>query len=159
MRDDAGFLADLDRSKASAILVAERMTEAGYRACWKPIRVRPDQSQRDQYADDGDIHLTLRVEVKHRKLAFTGPHDFKFPTIIIDSKRLIDKRLRSLWGYFICNDALTHAAVIRVHTAPLWEVENFYDTISDKPSEVYTMPVDKLPPTSWRRLDEPWPGE
>src|SRR5262245_4846902 len=127
MKTDAEFVADLKRSHAAVCLVERLLRDKGLCALAQPTKIMPI---RQGYQDFGDIHIMRRVEVKHRKIEFSGSHDYPFATIFVDEVYKADnpdKGSPPLAAYVIVNASMTHAAIITAATRKHWVIERRFD--------------------------------
>lgn len=88
--------------RAAAWLIRERRV---------PVLIQPTYEaatfgERADYADDGDLAILLRVEIKRRSLTFTGKADFPHETIIVDACPNFDKKRPRPFGYLLLNEAM-----------------------------------------------------
>lgn len=85
-------------------------------------RIRPTVNAMREYSDDGDIFVgDLKVEVKERKLRFTGPHDFPYPTMIVD---VLHKDPADV---YIFTSPDMHAMVLGGEGYESWETKQLWD--------------------------------
>ena len=90
--NDASFVADLIESQRAVWYAAKLLNEMGYNVTIRPQNIRPSVEQMSEYADDGDLEIIQRIEVKRRKRPhFTGKDDFPFPTMIVDVAHTWDR--------------------------------------------------------------------
>lgn len=117
------FARALEQSKAAVMTAAGFLSDRGYPVMIPPVWVRPHARDREDYSDHGDLFIQLRVEVKHRRLAFTDRDSYKFDTIIVDRKSSFDRLRPAAYCYFIFNWKRTHFALINVReTYEQWSV-------------------------------------
>lgn len=143
MKDGTKFLGDLSASRHAVNRFAAMLRRLGVQAWMPPEDVRPDESVRREYADDGDLMIELRVEHKVRtNLEFTSRDDYPYQTVIVDEKYKEDaKRHRRPFVYVIENKHGTCAAVVHWSTRPHWTVEVRPDPKQNRQCEFYV--VDK----------------
>ena len=143
MKDGNQFLGDLTQSRRAVNRFAAMLRRLGVSAWMPPEEVRPDESVRHQYADDGDLMVQMRVEHKVRtNLTFTCRDDYPYQTVIVDEKYKEDaKSNRRPFLYVIENKAGSCVAVVHWSTRPFWKIEVRPDPIQKRSCEFYT--VDK----------------
>ena len=162
---DGGFVDDLKRSQVAVERLALWLQARGYYTQVPELAIRPDVSQRAAYTDGGDLFLldarrdelglfprfsriyqpTHRVEVKRRSgsYSFTGPNDFGFPTVIVDTAHVHDAADPPSIATFILNGPMSVAMLVRETTKPFWERRAFGgDRIRGR--EVYLCPLDRV---------------
>lgn len=99
----------------------------------KAWQVFPDHAKTREYSDAGDLVIRrgteeCRIEVKHwstRHKPFTCATDFPYPVIIFTGAITYDRQEEQPAAHFVCNNALTHAAIIRRNTKPHWGRQSF----------------------------------
>jgi len=134
----------VERFKESAQYVnqvAYWLDSRGLRARVIPCALRPSHDQWKDYADTGDIEVTLLVEVKHRQLEFTCHDDYPYATVVVDEVYKLDAKRSQLYAYVILNRAATHAVVVPRHTWQQWQRMSRQDHIAGRVCEFYV--VDK----------------
>lgn len=125
---DRAFLADLAASAGSVEVVARWLSEQGYPVLLRPTFVRPERAQWAEYADDGDLEIMQRIEVKQRKsLTFTSKEDFPYPTVIVDDAADYERKRPRPYMYVITNTTLDRALVVYCRMEKQWKKEKHYD--------------------------------
>jgi hypothetical protein len=143
VKDDNSFIRDLNESRDAVNEFATKAWAKGVQVWLPPEKVRPDVSERREYADDGDMMLQARIEHKVRKnLSWTCREDYRYPTVIVDEVYKEDaKSDRPVLMYVIEDQTRQHAAVVYGWTRSKWNVERMHDPIQNRVCEFYT--VDK----------------
>lgn len=142
MNEEARFRSELAQSWEAVFAVARYIHGLGE---WEihigPYRVRPSYEQRDGYGDEQDLAVRKfgawrRIEVKWRRsLEFTCRDDFPFPVVFVDRAPKAEKGVPD--SYFICNHALTHAAIIHSSTREHWIKRYCHDPTKGYGGDVY----------------------
>ena len=141
MKTDAEFLSALQDSQTAVDTVAAFLAAKGASVTVQPVKVRPTFEQRFDYQDNGDIHITQRIEVKQKQTDFTCLDDFPFPTIITDAVYKVDAiPWGNLHSYVIVNRALTHAALVPAVTRKHWEPIRVWDSKEREHRSYYVCP-------------------
>lgn len=157
-RTDPTFVQDLMDSQAAVDVVATYLRGRGYDVNVPELVVRPDASQRAQYSDGGDIQITQRVEVKHRKmLDFTSAASFPYPTIIVDVKHSYDRAAPKPYAYLILNRSMTTAFKVYGRTRPQWIVTRKLDRHAGREREFYECPIKLVETIQMPTLKETTP--
>jgi hypothetical protein len=131
----AGFQRDLKASEPARQAIGEHLRCSGRftDVYLPPLVVAERRADAHKCRDHGDIIGTLpdgrriRYEVKHaKKLEFTGPGDYKYPSVLVVTRykhddAMLEDELKP-FAYYIVNKALTHYAVVPVSTQPQWKV-------------------------------------
>jgi hypothetical protein len=140
MKDSAEFLRDLEKSRRDVEFFASRQRDRGVSIAVAEAATRPDASVRMQYADRGDMVVSMRVEHKVRALDFTCREDFPYDTVIIDEAyKVREKDSDPVLMYVIENRSLTHAAVVYGFTRKDWQIETIYDRRQGRECENYVV--------------------
>lgn len=127
MKADADFLRDFSASHLPVMAVAMWLKSTGKDVKVNVPTLRADAAERFEHSDCGDIEITRKIEVKQRKLQFTGAHDYPYPAIFISEKYRLDKLLPHLWAIAVVNQAGTHAAFITAGTQSRWVLTEKHD--------------------------------
>jgi hypothetical protein len=99
-----------------------------------------DYSQRNDYVDDGDLFVLMRVEHKVlKKTDFTCRDDFPHECILIDEKYKVDNKNDKPLCYVIENRLGTHCGVVYYYTKKMWEVKRYWDSVQDRNCEFYAV--------------------
>ena len=77
-----------------------------------------------KYMDDGDLLITMPLQVKQRSIDFSCHDDYPYDTIFIDEKYKVKK---DTFAYFIVSASGGCAAVIGRETRSHWTTETIYD--------------------------------
>lgn len=122
-------------SRENQYLVAGALAKQGYFVRIIPSLLRPTVEEWREYVDDGDLELTQRIELKHRRdIDFHSVEDYPFPTVIVDEVRKADLKHRvTLFGYMILNASLTGYLFIPRSTRAEWILEELTDSHDDTP--------------------------
>jgi len=146
--DEASFRVALKESTRPVAAVAEwlRSTYPMWDITVPDVRVRPDRSQRDAYADSGDILIDRgfgpeRIEVKGRGCAFTDEADFPFPDVFVDSAYHIDNADPFPVAWFFVDRDCSHAGIVPAKTRSLWKRQNRYDRQRRHSEDFYSVPL------------------
>ena len=138
---DPTFLADLRESRKAVEVMAHWLASRGYPVIVRPTFERPDASQWREYADEGDLEIVQRVEVKHRSFAFTGKSDYPYSTVIVDNARRFDKKRPKPFAYVILNHAMDAALFVECKTRRHWTCETKHVRGTERVVTVYECPL------------------
>ena len=145
MMPDDQFIESLHQSKEFVQKAAEWLAGQGFEIFVRPTVVRPDWDSRHEFADNGDLEIRMRIEVKHRDLDFTCREDYPFDTVIVDEVFKVDRIPKNhLYGYVILNQACTHAGLIGGKTRPTWTTFEKYDNRISENRSFYVCPKEKV---------------
>ena len=129
MKSDDEFVHALRSSDKAVQHIARLLRKRGNPTKVNPLLVRPDRDQWKDYADKGDIHITMRLEVKQRKDDVFLPNGtYRHSTIIIDETYKIDEpKDLKLLGYLIVDKTIRWGFFVPYHTRKYWKDEERYD--------------------------------
>lgn len=117
------FLKHLDKSQEAVWRVAGWLNDKKK----LPVQVNPGgraplSSEHESYADNGDLTVGMRVEVKRLSRSFTGRDDWPFKDFMVCARHSWDKAVQKPYAYVIVNKEGTHAALVKGETYPSWDV-------------------------------------
>jgi hypothetical protein len=140
---DPTFLTDLRDSRKAVEVVASWLSSQGYPVVVRPTFERPDPSAMAEFADDGDLEILQRVEVKRRRsLTFTSREDFPHPTLIVDACHCYDRARPKPYAYIILNREMTTAFVVDCRTTrPHWAKVTKHDRFKNRERHFYECPI------------------
>ena len=123
------FEQNLKDAGNATIIVNDWMKKLGFDTEVLPYDITPNEESRYEYTDDGDIKMTMRVEVKQwKEIDFVSLEDVPYQDIIVDEKYKIDKRnIRTLYCYIILNVSKTKCLIIYSNTYKKWFFKELYD--------------------------------
>ena len=103
----------------------------GFKVETDPLRIRPRLEEFRDYSDSEDLRITapstgrcVRVGVKSRKCAFTGPGDYPWPKCITDTVYSIDRQPR-MAAIILVSRASAGWAVVPMTTRQYWKTDVF----------------------------------
>jgi hypothetical protein len=117
---DPSFLEDLRESRTAVMKAANWLSGMGIPVIVRPTFERPDPDQRAEYADDGDLEIIQRVEVKRRRLDFQDAASFPYSSIIVDVCHTFDNAKQKPYKYILFNQAMDAACIVDV-AATRWQ--------------------------------------
>ncbi len=140
---DPNFLSDLRESRKAVRIVADWLSDCGYPVVVRPTFERPDPSMMGEFADDGDLEIMQRVEVKRRQsLTFTSREDFPYQTLIVDACHCYDNAKPKPYAYVILNREMTAAFIVDCRaTRQHWLQVTKRDRIKDRERHFYECPI------------------
>lgn len=150
---DKQFLEDLRASYESVMVAARWLSGKKYPVVVQPTFERPEAKQASIYADNGDLAILQRVEVKHRRsVHFTSKEDFPYPTVIVDVCHSFDNANPKPFVYIILNAAMDGALIVDPsRTRHRWTKSEKHDRFKGRERSFYECPVEltwfeKMPP-------------
>ncbi len=109
------------------------------------------RSEWKNYADQGDIEISQRVEIKQLSAQFTGPDDWPFkPKFIVCAKHSWDRSVPKPYAYIVLSKDGMNAGIVMGHTNSEWTVEERTDTrYKNVKQEFYFCPMEHI---KWVKL-------
>jgi len=101
------------------------------------MQLAPDPDFADEYKDIGDIIVNGKhiIEVKGRNMLFYDRDSFIYNEIIVANVASADRY--NAFAYFIVNNEITHAAIIKGETKKKWVIRNIYEEEKNTWEEKY----------------------
>lgn len=147
------FIALLENSRLAVRAVASQLYKKGYNVRIVPNLTADSVEARWDYIDDGDIEITLRIEVKcWPNNDFKSLDDISWDEIIVDEVYKIDNRKHksTLFSYVIVNASKTGCIYIPVWTSKHWFKKMLPDKREHAEREFYMIKKEHL---EYRSLD------
>lgn len=140
------FLKHLDESVMAVEVAAEWLKCRGYDVKINKIKKAPSHSEWKKYADNGDLWISLRVEVKRLSVNFTCKADWPFGKhFIVCAKHSFDNAHPKPYGFIYLNTAMTHLAIVMSYQKNDWYVEERIDSrYDDYKQEFYIIDISKV---------------
>lgn len=150
--DEAAFAAQLARGRRNELRVAMMLLPLGVSVRMGALQERHGlasqdptlNEQTDLDIDDGR-HL---IEVKGRGFAFTGMHDYPFPTAYTIAVDKWERRKRKPCVTVVLSEPSDGIFVVPTSTFRLWTVEDFFDSVRKKYGRSYAAPRE-----TWKGWD------
>jgi hypothetical protein len=142
--DDPSFIADLRESKSSVEIAARWLSSQGYPVVIRPTFERPESSKMAEFADDGDLEIMQRVEVKRRvSLTFSSKADFPYKTLIVDACHCYDNARPKPYAYIILNREMSAAFIVDVKASKKhWQKVTKQDRFKKRERSFYEVPME-----------------
>ena len=129
-------------SKVGALLEAE-----GLQVAVTPMEWRATLADADQFASEYDLLVEGQiVDVKSRRLDFTGAHDFPYRTVIVDTVAGWDAKPVKPVAVIDISQKTGGVFVVPVSTFPEWRQEPAYDRVRQIREVNYTVARDLIRP-------------
>ena len=123
MSNHPKFLQHLRDSESTRWLVAQYLSSRGNTVSIPPMREAPTAKEWEEYADNGDLEISHRIEVKRLSVDFTNASDWPFgQDFIVCAKHAFDRAKPKPLAFFVVSKSGTHAAIVRSATASKWNV-------------------------------------
>ena len=119
-------------------MVAAWLVTKGYDAKVVPIKLPVYGNNKDE----GDVEITLNMQIKKRNLDFTDINDYPFGSVLIDEVQKVERNNKArTYGYLILNKNCSHACFITMKSYKKWKKVKKYDATLNKECLFYE--VDK----------------
>ncbi len=142
MNDDQRFKKHLDDSHGAVWKVAKYLNRKGHNISIPPTFVAPNHQEWKEYADDGDLYLGQRIEVKKRGFIFSSAKDWPYKTFMVCAKHSFDNAKPKPYAYFILSKDANYAGVVKGSTQKVWTVDTVRDNrYNNMIQDVYTCPL------------------
>lgn len=140
------FLSHLELSKEAVWQVAKMLSDRGYNVTIPSAAKAAKHEEWKQYADNGDLYVSQRVEVKQLSADFTGAADWPFGTkFIVCAKHAFDRATPKPFAYLIISRSGKHAAAVFCSDASKWAVESRTDKrYAGVSQEFYFAPMETV---------------
>ena len=139
------FLKELDKSAKAVWMVAHWLNSRGHNVTVNAAGRAPTHADWVDYADNGDLNISLRVEVKALTADFTSAEDWPFRgKFIVCAKHAFDRAVPKPYGYIYLNKAKTNMAMVMCQTSKKWYVEKRTDKRTNIEQEFYLCPLDEV---------------
>jgi len=155
------FKKHLMASKKAVDIVAAQFRQSGYEVSVPVTKVAPNYSNWEEYADDGDLFVTLRdskvirVEVKGLRYKFTCRADWPFAhgNTVVCARHAWDRAKQKPSMFILTNGAMDHVAIVKASTEKYWFKKVLGDPRygSEYKQEFYMVSTDKA---VFRRMKE-----
>lgn len=149
-KHDGSFVQDLKESQKAVVLTATTIQALlpGAAVHVPDMEIRPDERFVGQYADDGDLFVNgHRIEVKQRRLMFTGPEDFPYDTITVDVQHTWDRAVKTgkvPVAYVFWNKDLTASMLILGKTSGEWKRVSKIDRFKKRQRHFLDAPMSSV---------------
>ena len=145
MNDHERFKKHLMDSQKCVWKASKSLSDIGLPVTIEPTFYSDSYDNRLYYQDNGDIRISLRIEVKGINTNFTCQEDFPYSHMFVCAKHSWDFTNPKPFGYIIYNKEQTHFAFIPGSTHSSWTV----NTIKDKRygnmvQKVYKVSLEKV---------------
>lgn len=118
------FLSHLDTSKDAVWQVARMLNDRGYPVS-VPVSAKAEtHDDWEHFADNGDLYISQRVEVKQLSVDFTSVADWPFrDKFIVCARHAFDRATPKPFAYVIISRSGQYAAAVFCSDASQWTVE------------------------------------
>lgn len=124
MKGNKEFTEDFFNSFGAVFVVGAYLKRLGFNVTVPVPEIRPDVSERMKYMDEGDLLVSMPVQIKERSISFTCQDDYPYDTIFIDEQYKVKK---DTFMYVIVSSDNAHAAIIKRGTRAKWVTQTIYD--------------------------------
>lgn len=140
------FLRHLDDSADAVWLVSRFLSRRGYGVTIPPTSRAVAHNEWEACADNGDILITQRVEVKRLGVDFTCREDWPFrDKFIVCAKHSFDRATQKPFAYIILSANMVNASAVFSSDSRCWTTEKRTDRrYNGVTQEFYLSPLDKV---------------
>lgn len=142
------FREELEAGHQAAEEVARRIEAAGIPVSVTPLRLRDSIEERYEFADEFDLLVGERhpckVDVKSRRLAFTGPADYPYPTAFVDTVSGWEAKGSKPVAVVLVSRLSGGLAVIGLSTREHWSIVRRFDHVRRIEDRFYAVPRERL---------------
>lgn len=143
MNDDDKFKKHLAQSHSAVWKVAQYLSSKGNPVTVPPTFVTPNHKDWKEYADDGDIYMGQRIEVKRRGFSFSSKESWPYKTFMVCAKHSFDNAKPKPYAYFVLSKEGNNSAVVMASTQKSWIVDRVKDKRYDNMvQDVYLCPLN-----------------
>ena len=137
------FLRHLKDSEKSVDFVRQYLLEKGYAVLQNPSTKAESHADWKQHADNGDLYIQQRIEVKHLSIDFTKT-DWPYKDFIVCAKHSFDNAKPKPFAYFVLSKSKRFAAILIVsETQSKWFVSRRRDRrYEGVEQEFYVAPIE-----------------
>ncbi len=122
------FKAHLKASREAVWIIAKWLNSRGNNVKVNTSSVAPTHADWKQYVDNGDLEVSLRVEVKQLSYQFTCRDDWPFgENFIVCAQQMFDNACPKPFAFFYVNPKATHVAQVLSSSSKTWTVGTFSD--------------------------------
>lgn len=145
MNDHERFKKHLMNSQKCVWKASKSLSDIGLPVTIEPTFYSDSYDNRLYYQDNGDIRISLRIEVKGINTSFTCQDDFPYSHMFVCAKHSWDFSNPKPFGYIIYNKEQTHFAFIPGSTHSSWTVNTIKDKRYDNMvQKVYKVSLEKV---------------
>lgn len=152
MNNDKLFKSEIKNGHKWELFVADYFRKCGLDVAVNEQRVRPNVEKRAQYSDNGDIicngHM---IEIKSRRVKFTSPDDFPYPTLFVESCYRWRKKNPKPSALVCVSQETGKMIAIGPHEIARyndWEIVNKYDRVKGGSYDYYVLPKSR-----WHKIN------
>ncbi len=144
-RDHARFTRHLTDSHDSVWKVAQWLFKRGHHVRVGQISRPRKRDEWRENTDNGDIEISLRIEVKHLSTQFTGRDDWPFPDFIVCATGQWDRAVPKPYAYVYISKDNLHLAVLKGDSSKLWTMDRRKDRrYEGVEQDFYLAPMERV---------------
>ncbi len=131
------FLERVDESQLAVYIAGRWLQRLGHHIIMPPYSHAESHADWREHADNGDLHVASRWEVKHHSYPWKSLETWTHDDFIVCSRHTYDQAKVKPRGYIYLNRDMTHAAVVFADTVGKWETRDNWDPNLGKKTECY----------------------
>jgi hypothetical protein len=125
--DHRRFLNHLAASDQTVWRVARWLHTRGYSVSVPRSGQAPNRKAWEDFADQGDLYINQRIEVKKRGFCFTGRASWPYSDFIVCARHSFDRATPKPFAYIVVSNDLKCAAIAMVEDHKAWTVATTRD--------------------------------
>jgi hypothetical protein len=143
-RDHRKFLNHLDNSQGAVFAVAQMLNKRGYSVTFPSSSKAEKHSDWKKHADNGDLFINQRVEVKQLSVEFSNMQNWPFGgDFIVCARHAFDRATPKPFVFVILSASMKNAAVVFGADYEKWDVKTRKDSrYENVVQEFYFSPVN-----------------
>lgn len=147
-KNDKLFRSELLASEKLRVLVAEKLTDAGFSVEMPPMEWRESIKDAHKFKDQQDLIVEgYVIEVKSRRLNFTCPEDYPYSTAFVETVRSWDQKSVKPAAVILVSTITKDCVVIGRQSEKHWSAEQRFDHIRKIKENFYMVHKDLI--ISW----------
>lgn len=140
------FKAHLDASQEGVWILARWLSKRGHNVKINASGKAENRGDWKKFVDNGDLEVSLRVEVKQLSYHFTCREDWPFgENYMVCAQYSFDRAIPKPFAFYNLNPTATHAAQVLGSSRPKWTVKEHADRrFQDYTQKSYYCPLDHV---------------
>lgn len=144
---DEFFRTEVRKGYYYAAIVGLALRARGIAVELPPLALVSSHDEIAQFEDEWDLRVgteRLRLEVKSHRKPYTGPSDFPYRSVLVDTRHGWDRKKEIPCAEVLISQQTLGMCVIPPTTKGAWTINQRYDTQRNMMEEFYEMPRELL---------------
>lgn len=140
------FLNHLKESESTVWTIAEWLNGKGYNVTIPASSAAPTHGEWKSHADNGDLYINQRIEIKHLGVSFSTKSTWPFgKKFIVCAKHSFDRATPKPFAYIIVSNDKKAMAIVMVTSCAYWAIESKKDSrYNSVDQEFYLCPLEHV---------------